>query len=123
MLTGLSKGGSIMILPDQRPSANNASIDACFFGFNAATTALVRNLCIKVECDVFIAAMVRSSSNNRFSLNLSELDQTKMVAEQISSAQYMNDQIESLVRQFPQQYQWGYRRFDSSVYQTQEQAN
>jgi len=116
LLIGLREGNSLMILPDQRPARNKARIDAEFFGVNAPTTTLVHNLCSKVECDVFLASMQRSSPPGNFSLRIQSLDHTSLAADEVSSAQYMNDQIEQLVRPSLEQYQWGYRRFSENAY-------
>lgn len=117
LLIGLREGNSLMILPDQRPARNKARIDAEFFGVSAPTTTLVHNLCSKVECDVFLASMQRSSPPGNFILRIQPLDHTSLAADEVDSAQYMNDQIEKLVRPSLEQYQWGYRRFSENAYQ------
>jgi len=116
LLIGLREGNSLMILPDQRPARNKARIDAEFFGVSAPTTTLVHNLCSKVECDVFLASMQRSSPPGNFSLRIQPLDHTSLTTDEVDSAQYMNDQIERLVRPSLEQYQWGYRRFSENAY-------
>lgn len=120
LLIGLKQGGTLMILPDQKPSANKARIDAEFFGAGAPTTTLVQNLCNKVECDVFIANICRSSPPGEFSLSIRPLEYARLAADEAQSAQYMNDQIEALARPQLAQYQWGYRRFSNSAYKTDE---
>jgi len=116
LLIGLKEGKSLMILPDQKPGGKKAYIESRFFGFSAPTTTLVQNLCSKIDCDVFVANMRRSEPPGEFSLQILPLEHVRLAAEDVASAQYMNDQIESLVRQQLAQYQWGYRRFDSKVY-------
>ena len=66
---------------------------------------------------MFIACVWRSSPPGSFRLLVEPLEHARLAADDVSSAQYMNDEIERLVRQHLEQYQWGYRRFDSSVYQ------
>jgi KDO2-lipid IV(A) lauroyltransferase len=116
LLIGLRAKSTLMILPDQKPGAGKAQIKAEFFGVNAPTTTLVRNLCGKVDCDVFIATMHRSSPPGEFSLIIRALDRERLAGDEVASAQYMNDEIERLVRQFPQQYNWSYRRFSNRAY-------
>jgi len=116
LLIGLKAGKSLMILPDQKPGGNKAYIESSFFGFSAPTTTLVHNLCSKIDCDVFIANMCRSTPPGEFSLQIRPLEHARLAADDVSSAQYMNDQIEALVRPQLAQYQWAYRRFDSRVY-------
>ena len=116
LLIGLREGNSLMILPDQQPSKSKAKIKAEFFGVSAPTTTLVHNLCSKVECDVFLASMQRSSPPGNFSLRIQLLDHVSLAEDEVGSAQYMNDQIELLVRSSLEQYQWGYRRFSENAY-------
>ncbi len=116
LLVGLKQGKSLMILPDQKPGGKKAYIESSFFGLGAPTTTLVQNLCSKLDCDVFIANMCRSEPPGEFSLQIRPLEHARLAADDVSSAQYMNDQIEALVRQHLVQYQWGYRRFDASAY-------
>jgi len=117
LLIGLKEGGNLMILPDQKPSASKARIDSEFFGALAPTATLVQNLCSKVECDVFLASIHRSSPPGEFALRIQPLERERLTADKTSSAQYMNDKIEHLVRQSPEQYQWAYRRFSNSAYE------
>jgi KDO2-lipid IV(A) lauroyltransferase len=103
-------------LPDQKPGASKARIEAEIFGVNAPTTTLVKNLCSKVDCDVFIATIYRSSPPGDFSLTIQPLDRERLAKDEIASAQYMNDKFEQLIRRSPEQYQWAYRRFSNKVY-------
>jgi len=118
LLIGLKKGGSVVILPDQKPSSNKARIDANFFGKRAPTTTLVNTLCRKVDCDVFIATASRSSPAGEFSLCIQPLGHARLAGDDGANARYMNDQIEQLVRQHLGQYQWGYSRFSNRVYES-----
>jgi KDO2-lipid IV(A) lauroyltransferase len=116
LLIGLRAGSNLMMLPDQKPGVGKARIEAEIFGLSAPTTTLVKNLCGKVDCDVFIATIYRSSPPGEFSLTIQPLDRERLANDETTSAQYMNDRIEQLVRQSPEQYQWGYRRFSNKVY-------
>ena len=116
LLVGLRSNSTLMILPDQKPGGGKARIESEFFGVNAPTTTLVRNLCGKVDCDVFIATIYRSSPPGEFGLVIRALDHERLADEEAASAQYMNDEIEQLVRQFPEQYHWSYRRFSNRAY-------
>ena len=116
LLIGLREGDSLMILPDQQPTRSKGRIEAEFFGVNAPTTTLVQNLCKKVDCDVFLASVRRSSPPGEFSLSIQPLEHERLATDAASSAQYMNDQIEQLARQSLEQYQWGYRRFSKNAY-------
>jgi KDO2-lipid IV(A) lauroyltransferase len=116
LLIGLKNGGNLMILPDQKPAKNKARIESLFFGASAPTTTLVQNLCNKLDCDVFIANVHRSASPGEFGLQIRSLDHRRLAEDETLSAQYMNEQIEQLVRQHLEQYQWAYRRFTNQAY-------
>jgi KDO2-lipid IV(A) lauroyltransferase len=116
LLIGLKNGDTLMILPDQKPPKNKARIEAEYFGAPAPTTTLVRSLCNKINCEVFLATMCRNSPAAEFSLIIRRLDYQQLAHDEATSAQYMNDNIELLVRQFPEQYQWSYRRFSNRAY-------
>ena len=116
LLLELRNGGSLMILPDQRPATNKARIDSRFWGLPAPTTTLVQNLCSRVECDVFMGIAWRSTPPGEFGLRILPLEHARLAAAETASADYMNEQIERLAREYVDQYQWGYQRFDDEVY-------
>lgn len=116
LLVELKNGGSLMILPDQRPARNKARIASTFWGVEAPTTTVVQKLCSKVECDVFLATIRRSSPPGEFALQIRPLDHARLAAEETASAAYMNQAIEQLVEFQVEQYQWAYQRFDDASY-------
>jgi len=118
LLVGLKKGGCIGVLPDQKPRDTKVRIESRFFGQDAPTTTLVHTLCSKIDCDVFLTAVTRSPETGKWNVSIQPLDRERLGGDEIDSAQYMNDQIELLVRRFPEQYQWGYRRFSNRVYES-----
>ena len=76
----------------------------------------MQSLCSKLDCDVFIAVVYRSSPVGDFGLRLEALENSRLADQEQESAEYMNAQIEQQVRRFPEQYNWGYRRFSNQVY-------
>lgn len=122
LLRGVAAGKTIMILPDQKPARRKHRIAANFFGYLAPTMPLVQMLCAKARCDVFLAAMCRSEPAGRFELVIRPLQHARLAAAEADSAQYMNDAIERLVRDYLAQYQWGYRRFSDPVYRAHERG-
>ena len=122
LLLELKAGGTLMILPDQRPPRSKSHIPSTFFGVDAPTTTLVHNLCDKVACDVFIATIIRSTPPGEFGLRIEALEHERLAADESASAQYLNDQIEQRVAGHVEQYQWGYRRFAKSVYDSNQQG-
>ncbi len=118
VIKGIKQGDTIMVLPDQKPRAGRAQIDSYFFGHLAPTTPLVRNFCLKENCDVFIAVMYRRQSDNTFGLSIEPLARDRLAASEHESAQYLNDEIEKMVKAHVEQYQWGYERFAHSEYES-----
>lgn len=118
LLVGLKNGACVTILPDQKPPQSKVRIESSFFGLKAPTTTLVHTLCSKIDCDVFTAAVIRSSPAGEFSLSIQPLDHARLGGDKLESAQYMNDEIEQLARRYPGQYQWSYRRFSNRVYES-----
>ena len=116
LIKGLKRGATVMILPDQKPNRGSTRIDSHFFGRAASTTALIRNICAKIDCDVFIGAMYRLEASTTFNLCIESLDHDQLAASELDSAQYLNDQIELRVRSHLDQYQWGYERFTRAEY-------
>jgi len=118
LIKGLKQGATAMILPDQKPQTTKSGVDSLFFGHSASTTTLIRSICNKIDCDVFIGAMYRQDTSGTFSLCIESLDHNALAASEVDSAQYLNDQIEIKVRSHPDQYQWGYKRFTRAEYDT-----
>lgn len=120
MLVGLRRGGSLVILPDQKPASNKARIASTFFGHSAPTTTLVQNLCSKLDCEVFIAVVYRTNPPGELGLRIEQLERERLAADEVESAAYMNEQIEQRVRRYKEQYLWCYRRFSNRVYESVE---
>ena len=115
---GLKQGKTAMILPDQRPKKSKSRVMANFFGQEAPTTPLIHNLCRRIDCDIFLASIFRDRADASFALTLLQLDRDKIAADQQSGLDYLNGEIEALIKQAPEQYQWGYSRFKPSTYQS-----
>ncbi len=113
---GLKQGKTAMILPDQRPKKDRARFTANFFGRETPTTALIHNLCSRIDCDVFIASLLRDRTNNSFNITIEALSHEQLASERQNSLNYLNRAIERLIKQKPEQYQWGYTRFPRSNY-------
>jgi KDO2-lipid IV(A) lauroyltransferase len=118
LLVGLKRGDSLVVLPDQKPPDNKARIESTFFGHSAPTTTLVQNLCSKLDCDVFVAVVYRTTPLGGLGIRIEPLDRDKLAGEEVQSASYMNDQVEQQVRRHKEQYLWAYRRFSNRVYES-----
>jgi len=116
LMKGLKRGATVIILPDQKPHRGSAFVDSTYFGQAVETTPLIKHICDRIKCDVFIGAMYRDENSITFNLSIDTLDYGRLTAEETDSAQYLNDAIEAMVRSHPEQYQWSYKRFSPTVY-------
>ena len=111
LLKSLKKGEIVAVLPDQEPDLEGG-IFAPFFGQSALTMTLAHKLAQKQPAaKVFIAAAVRRSARDYQVVidpvpEFGQLDTPEGVA-------VMNGAIEALVRRYPEQYQWEYKRFQT----------
>lgn len=106
----LRDNGVLGILPDQDPGRNNG-VFAPFFGTPANTMTLVARLAIKTGTPVFLTYAERLRRGQGYRVHLWPLPKA-MGREPLEQAlAVMNGVIEQAVRQLPEQYLWGYKRF------------
>jgi KDO2-lipid IV(A) lauroyltransferase len=104
------KQGSIMgILPDQAPKGSG--IFTPFFGIPAYTMTLVHRLIQKTDADLLMASCRRIESGKNFCISFYEptfnIKQENVELFNLG----MNQQLESIILECPEQYQWAYKRF------------
>lgn len=103
----------IVILPDQQPKTakGGGGVFAPFFGVPALTMTLVNRFARKTGAPVYFIAFVRTGSRPAYKVIglLAGDDIASRDAE--AAATELNAGVEKLVRQYPAQYQWTYRRF------------
>ncbi len=116
LLKGLKKGASVIILPDQKPGQQSAKVLSRFYGHDASTGLLIKNLLSKVDCHVYMAAATRHLSKAHYCLHVKSLDKNKLILDDQKSADYLNQSIEQFIEVDEAQYQWSYRRFTDTVY-------
>lgn len=105
----LARHGCAGILPDQDP-AEGGGVFAPFFGVPAYTMTLIPRLIRKTGAAVFIGYARRLPKGAGYDLHFipAELDGAN---DDEAGAAALNRGIERAVREMPEQYQWGYRRF------------
>ena len=103
VVKALKKGEAVGILPDQVPE-NGEGVWAEFFNQPAYTMTLVSKLQEATGAAVLMAFGERLSWGRGFAIHITPLQGS-------ASPQHINDAIEQLVRQYPAQYLWSYRRF------------
>jgi len=111
LLQALRRGELVGILPDQVPPDSGGEF-AKFFGVPALTMTLPSRLQQKIGAAVVMAYASRVSRPQPGFRIVFMAPDSKIYAEHMPTAlQSMNDSIERLIRQAPEQYQWGYKRF------------
>lgn len=98
------------ILPDQDPGS--AGVFAPFFGVETNTMTLVARLAAKTGAEGIIGYARRLPAGQGFVLQFHRLEMSTLASnEPRVAAGALNRAIEDCVRECPEQYQWGYKRF------------
>ena len=110
LLKSLKKGHVMMILPDQVPK-QGAGIYTPFFGQSAYTMTLLHRFIQKTGAKLLLGSCLRDNIANGFNIDLQEpgFDINTDSVNDFNLG--LNQQIESMIRQAPEQYQWAYKRF------------
>lgn len=106
----LGRGELVGILPDQEPGAGNG-VFAPLFGIQANTMALLSRLAIKTGAAVIFCYAERLPRGRGYHLHFIPAPHAINQAPLEQSVAAMNAMVERVVRQRPEQYQWGYKRF------------
>ena len=109
----LKKGQLIGILPDQDPG-QDGGITAPFFNNPVNTMTLLVKLAKKHNTQVLMFWANRLDNGKGFDLNLEPLDLNLNSENLLEQVTLMNSAIEEIVKRFPEQYMWSYRRFKST---------
>jgi KDO2-lipid IV(A) lauroyltransferase len=109
LLKTLKKGDAVGILPDQVPEENEGEW-ANFFGRPAYTMTLVGKLVASTDASVLLAFGERLPGGRGYVIHIEPLNPDASMASP-PSPQDVNDGIERIVRQCPEQYLWSYGRF------------
>lgn len=109
LLKTLKQGEAIGILPDQVPEDNEGEW-ANFFGRPAYTMTLVGKLVASTDATVLLAFGERLPNGQGYVIHIEPLDPDGVMTYP-PTAQDVNDGIERIVRQCPEQYLWSYGRF------------
>lgn len=103
-------GLGIYIMPDQDPPEGRG-VFAPFFGNLAHTPTLVHRLLQKRKVPVILMWAKRLSWGRGFRVYIREASPGIYDADPVASATSMNADFEGFVRDCPEQYWWGYKRF------------
>lgn len=107
----LKNNGSIIILPDQKPQENSGSIASTFFNQPVNTTTLLAKLARKHQAKVVLTYVKRLDNGQGFEVFFKNINLLSNTGELSQDCLLMNQHIEQLVKENPEQYLWGYDRF------------
>ena len=105
----LKKNGVIAVLPDQEPSPSSG-VFAPFFGQPALTGKLIGDLAKKTPAFLLCCYAMRLADGS-YKVVLKPANEEIRHEDPVVSATALNESIEECIRDCPEQYQWGYKRF------------
>ena len=106
----LGRGELVGMLPDQEPGVGNGMF-APLFGIQANTMVLLSRLAAKTSAPVIFSYAQRLPRGRGYHLHFMPAPPAISQPPLEQSVTIMNNMVETLVRQTPEQYQWGYKRF------------
>lgn len=111
LFLALKSNQAVGILPDQDPSSGNGEYTS-FFGQPAYTMTLLPRLAIKFDVPVAFVYAQRLPKGKGFHIRFYIPDQA--MPNSLSPAlAWINRAVEYCIKEVPEQYQWGYKRFKS----------
>ena len=110
MMRALKRGEAVGLLPDQVPPFG-MGVWTDFFGAPAYTMTLAARLAQHSGAPIVLAWCERLPAGQGFHLRLSRLTEPLPLRGEVEQAAVINRAMESLIRQCPQQYLWGYNRY------------
>lgn len=102
----LKEGGAVLVLPDQVPETG---LFVPFFDQPAFTDRLAHRLAIKSGATPILVALIRNE-RGLFDVHYQSVPDLAQ-DDEILALTALNAAIEDLVRKYPTQYQWEYKRF------------
>jgi KDO2-lipid IV(A) lauroyltransferase len=109
LIKALRQGQCVGLLPDQVPPASQG-MWVPFFGRDAYTMTLSCRLVAQTGATVVLVWGQRLSWGRGYVVHVAPLEQPLATNPSVATAQ-INAAMESLVRQSPGQYLWGYARY------------
>lgn len=110
LMRGLDRGHAVAVMPDQEPRGGSG-LFAPFFGVQAHTTTLVWRLARRSGAPAILGFAARLEGGRGFRIHLRPLPPAIYDADAQVSVSVLNLEIEQLVREYPEQYLWSYKRF------------
>lgn len=106
LLRRLKEGRAVLVFPDQEPISSGGKY-ADFFGVPALTSTLIPRLARKTNALVCYMVCWRGDAGFTLEVYPSRLG----AVDDEAGIRILNDEIEQIVRQRPEQFLWSYKRF------------
>ena len=109
MIKALRRGEAVGLLPDQVPPQGQG-VRSPFFGREAYTMTLAARLALQTGAAVVLVRCERLPWGQGYELHMRALDEP-LAADLDAAVHQINAAMESLIRECPDQYLWGYARY------------
>ncbi len=106
----LKRGQIVGVMPDQQPKRGQGEFSP-FFGQSALTMVLASRLAQRSEASVVFCCAIRLPGAKGFEVHFQPAGDAIRRPDLGQSVAALNEHVEALVRRWPAQYQWGYKRF------------
>ncbi|ULU26256.1 lipid A biosynthesis acyltransferase [Dyella terrae] len=113
----LAAGGTVGILPDQKPRAGEGEV-APFFGQNALTMVLLPRLAARTGATVLFAFAERLPRGEGYRIHLQPAPDGLADADLSVACRALNQGVENCVELAFSQYQWHYKRYSSDTWRS-----
>ena len=111
MIKALKSGEVAAVLSDQEPG-RKSGIFVPFFGKKALTMNLVQKMQQKSDADLYQIAAIRNKKG-MFDIHMPPINIDIAQSEAVYAEQ-INTKLETMIKHFPEQYQWSYKRFKTT---------
>lgn len=111
LINSLKSGEVAAVLSDQEPG-RRAGVFVPFCGKEALTMTIVQRIQKKSDACLFQVAAIKND-NNLYDIHLIPID-IDINATEEEYAIEVNKQLEVLIKKYPEQYQWSYKRFKTT---------
>lgn len=117
LFAALKRGKCAGILPDHDPG-DNGGLMAPFFGIPANTTTLIAKLASKSKAPVYFILPKRLENAKGFHLYFVKASENLASPDLNQATQALNQEIQDLIMRCPEQYDWAYKRFRRTPWET-----
>lgn len=116
LYAALARGEIVGILPDQRPKSATAGVLAPFFGVPAPTGTLIPRLLRRSGATAVFVVALRLPRGGGFEIRCLPAPPGIDDPDPVVACTALNRGVEACIRLAPEQYLWGYRRFEGEAY-------